>query len=91
LVADKLLSIAALLAAFNLPTGVNPVRHIYVCLVRRDYIAWEDVEQEEMTFWTLSDDDTVLLLNFATSLVEQLSKLTLSKQDQYKYIYPVLI
>ena len=85
MVADKLLSIAALLAAYNLLTGVNPVRHIYACLRSRNYISWDDVRQDEMEFKILVDQDSLLLLTFATSFIEQLSKLTFSKQDQYDF------
>jgi hypothetical protein len=86
LVADKLLSIAALLSIYSLPTGVNPVRHIYVCLQSQSYIAWDDVNHDEMHFELLASEDLVLLLNFATGLLEQLSKVTLSKQEEYDYV-----
>jgi hypothetical protein len=80
---DKLLSIAAHLAIYSLPSGSNPVKQISACLSHKTYIAVDDPSLETFHGTPLDAQDLHLLLGFSTTLIEQMSKVKLSQQARY--------
>jgi hypothetical protein len=85
LVADKLLSIAALLAIYLLPDGTNPLRRVLAYL-RGQPVNPDSEDFETITFRSLPSEEYLLLLTFSQRLVEQIPNAKQSQQDKYEAI-----
>jgi hypothetical protein len=80
-IATKLVSIASLIAVYILPSGSHPIPHIAACLLHKTYVAIDDLSP--VPYAILDALDLLLLLGFATTLVEHIPKATLSQQERY--------
>lgn len=83
---DKLLSIIALLSARNLAAGLNPIRHIAMCISRKSYIVCDERALEALQLDMLSVQDQLLLIIFSTFLVEQIPKTKHTQQERFFYV-----
>jgi len=84
LVADKLLSIAGLLATYLLPDGINPLRRVNAYVHGQHLNSDDDDSFEPLSFNSLSPQEHLVLLTFAQNLVEQMPKAKHSQQDKYR-------
>lgn len=81
----KLLSIASLLAVYQLPACVNPLRQLAMYLLHRELVS-EDSDSdslETIQFHLLNAEDHRLLLSFATSLIEQVPTAKFSQEQRF--------
>ena len=91
LVADKLVSIIALLGLYDLPAGTNPLRRIALFLLHKVYLNEDNESLPGIDFHQLNSQDYMLLLSFATSLIEQVSRVNFSQQDRFHMAILMLI
>jgi hypothetical protein len=90
LVADKLLTIAALLAVYLLPDGTNPLRRVFAYLRGHPGTVDDEESLEPIVFQSLSSQEHFLLLTFSQALVEQIPKAKQSQQDRSPLIRNLL-
>ena len=91
LVVDKLVSIIALLGLYDLPTGTNPLRRIALFLLHKVYLIEENESLPGIDFHQLNSQDYMLILSFATSLIEQVSTVNFPQQDRFHMAILMLI
>ena len=81
LVAQKILSIAALLSIHALPSGSNPIK-IFTFLLNGGNPTPEEDTVTPFDYALLSSQDIHTILIFATSLIEQVPQVKFSQQDR---------
>ena len=71
----------------TLASGFNPLRQIAACLLHKGYVAEDNPSLATTQFHVLSAQDHHLLINFATSLIEQIPKAKLSQKQRYVHLH----
>lgn len=82
IVALKIISIAALLAIHALPSGSNPIK-IFTFLLSGGNLAPEDDTITPFDYTLLNNQDILIILTFAQSLIEQVPNVKFSRIEQY--------
>jgi len=81
----------ALLGLYDLPVGTNPLRRIALFLLRKVYLNGDKESLPRIDFHQLNSQDSILILSFATRLIEQVSRVNFSQQDRFHLAIVMLI